>query len=218
MSRSLKLKRVMDVAGAILGLVLFAPVMFFAAILIRWRMGSPVLFVQERPGLHGRIFRMIKFRTMTNATGPTGELLPDKARLTRLGGWMRRLSIDELPQLVNVLFGEMSLVGPRPLLVEYLPLYSQEQARRHDMRPGITGWAQINGRNAIAWSDKFTEDLWYIDNWSLQLDVWILLLTLGRVFRRKGISAESHVTMPKFEGTAPVNHPPTASAGKNSLS
>jgi lipopolysaccharide/colanic/teichoic acid biosynthesis glycosyltransferase len=218
MSRSLKLKRVMDVAGAILGLVLFAPVMLFAAILIRWRMGSPVLFVQERPGLHGRIFRMIKFRTMNNAMGATGELLPDKVRLTRLGGWMRRLSIDELPQLVNVLHGEMSLVGPRPLLVEYLPLYSQEQARRHDMRPGITGWAQINGRNAIAWGDKFTEDLWYIDNWSLQLDVWILLLTLGRVFRRKGISAESHVTMPKFEGTTPVNHPPTASAGKNSLS
>jgi lipopolysaccharide/colanic/teichoic acid biosynthesis glycosyltransferase len=169
--------------------------------MVRRRLGSPVLFSQVRPGLHGKPFRMYKFRTMTDARDADGNLLPDAERLTDFGKWLRASSLDELPELINVLRGEMSLVGPRPLLMEYLPLYSPEQARRHEARPGITGWAQINGRNAISWDDKFALDVWYVDHQGVWLDVRILALTVWRVLRREGISAAGEATMPKFTGS-----------------
>lgn len=194
------LKRLLDVSGASAGLLLLSPALLLVAYLVRTRLGSPVLFVQERPGLHGKPFRMYKFRTMTDARDANGHLLPDAERLTAFGKWLRASSLDELPELLNVLKGEMSLVGPRPLLMEYLPLYSPEQARRHEVRPGITGWAQINGRNAISWDEKFALDTWYVENASVGLDVKILLLTVWRVVRRDGISAAGEVTMPKFTG------------------
>jgi len=165
-------------------------------------MGSPVIFRQERPGLHGRPFRMIKFRTMRNATDAAGNPLPDAQRMTRVGTFLRSSSIDELPELWNVLRGEMSLVGPRPLLMEYLPLYSPEQARRHDVKPGITGWAQINGRNALSWDEKFALDVWYVDNRSFLLDLKILALTVKKVVVREGISQQGQATMEKFRGSA----------------
>ena len=194
-------KRIFDILGAGIGLALLSPVLLILVVLIRRQMGSPVLFRQTRPGKDGQPFEMMKFRTMRDATGPDGELLPDTARLTPLGQILRSSSLDELPELWNVLKGDMSLVGPRPLLMEYLPLYSPEQARRHDVRPGITGWAQINGRNAISWDEKFTLDIWYVDNRGLWLDLKIIWLTIRKVLKREGISAAGEATMPKFKGS-----------------
>jgi lipopolysaccharide/colanic/teichoic acid biosynthesis glycosyltransferase len=192
----------MDILGSIIGLVLLSPILLIVFCLIRFRMGYPVLFRQVRPGLHGTPFEMIKFRTMLDATDQQGNLLPDSERLTRLGRFLRSTSIDELPELWNVLKGDMSLVGPRPLLMEYLALYSPEQSRRHEVRPGVTGWAQVNGRNAISWDEKFALDLWYVDNRSLWLDLRIIWMTLQKVFRREGISAAGDATMPKFSGSS----------------
>jgi lipopolysaccharide/colanic/teichoic acid biosynthesis glycosyltransferase len=194
------LKRIFDIFGAGVGLTVLSPVLLILVILIRRGMGSPLLFRQIRPGKDGEPFEMMKFRTMRDATGPDGELLPDTVRLTRLGQTLRSSSLDELPELWNVLKGDMSLVGPRPLLMEYLPLYSPEQARRHEVRPGITGWAQINGRNAISWDEKFALDVWYVDNRSLWLDLKIIWLTIRKVLQREGISAAGETTMPKFTG------------------
>ncbi len=198
--RSAVLKRVMDITGAVLGLVLLSPVMLVVAVAIRLTMGSPVLFRQVRPGLHGKPFTMYKFRTMLDLWDDQGNLLPDGLRLTGLGRFLRKTSLDELPELVNVLKGEMSLVGPRPLLMEYLERYSPEQARRHEVKPGITGWAQVNGRNALTWDEKYALDVWYVDHWSFWLDIKILFRTVWRVLRREGISFEGHATMPEFKG------------------
>jgi len=198
---SCALKRALDVVVALLGLLLLAPVLLVVAIAIRLTMGSPVLFHQDRPGRYGRLFMLLKFRTMRHATGHDGRLLPDSERLTSLGSFLRKTSLDELPQLWNVLKGDLSLVGPRPLLVEYLDRYTAEQARRHEVRPGITGWAQVNGRNALSWEDKFALDVWYVDNWSLWLDFKILWMTFIKVLKREGIRATNHATMPKFMGS-----------------
>lgn len=189
----------MLVAG--MALVLLCLPLLLLATLVRLRLGRPVLFRQVRPGLHGRPFMMVKFRTMTDARGPDGALLSDAQRLTPFGRFLRSTSLDELPELWNVLRGEMSLVGPRPLLMEYLPLYTPEQARRHDVRPGITGWAQVNGRNAVTWDERFRLDVWYVDHRSLWLDLRILWLTLRKVLARDGISAHGDATMPKFTGS-----------------
>jgi lipopolysaccharide/colanic/teichoic acid biosynthesis glycosyltransferase len=170
------------------------------AVLVRIYHGRPALFGQERPGLRGQPFRIFKFRTMTNSRSADGRLLPDEQRLTPLGRFLRASSLDEFPELFNVLRGEMSLVGPRPLLMQYLERYSPEQARRHDMLPGITGWAQVNGRNALTWEDKFRFDVWYVDNWSVWLDLKILFLTVWKVFKREGISQPGHATMEEFMG------------------
>lgn len=194
-------KRALDGLGAAAGLTVLLPVLGATALAVALRHGRPVFFSQTRPGLHGKPFRMIKFRTMTNARGADGELLPDAARLTRLGRLLRSTSLDELPELWNVLRGDMSLVGPRPLLMAYLPLYTPEQARRHALKPGITGWAQINGRNALSWEEKFALDVWYVDNQSFWLDVKILWLTVWRVLKRDGISADGEATMPRFAGS-----------------
>jgi lipopolysaccharide/colanic/teichoic acid biosynthesis glycosyltransferase len=196
------IKRAIDIVGAAAGLVLLSPVMAVIAFLIWRQMGRPVIFSQTRPGLAGKPFRMVKFRTMRDGVDRHGNPLPDAERLTRLGQSLRSTSLDELPELWNVLKGEMSLVGPRPLLVEYLPLYSQEQARRHEVRPGVTGWAQVNGRNAIDWDEKFALDVWYVDHHSIWLDLKILALTLAKVVRRDGIAAAGEATMPKFRGSA----------------
>jgi lipopolysaccharide/colanic/teichoic acid biosynthesis glycosyltransferase len=195
-------KRTLDVVLSAGGLLLLAPVLAATALAVRLAIGSPVLFRQRRPGLHGRPFTLLKFRTMRDAVDAEGNPLPDDARMTRLGHFLRSTSLDELPELWNVLRGEMSLVGPRPLLMEYLPLYTPEQARRHEVRPGITGWAQVNGRNAISWEEKFRLDVWYVDHRSLRLDLKILLLTLKQVFRREGISQEGRATMERFRGTS----------------
>lgn len=193
------MKRLFDIIISASGLlVLLIPVVVLAW-LVRREFGRPVFFLQRRPGLHGSPFMMVKFRTMTDARAPDGTLLPDAARLTRLGRFLRDSSLDELPEFWNVLKGDMSLVGPRPLLMEYLPLYSPEQARRHEVRPGITGWAQINGRNSLSWEEKFKLDVWYVDNRSLWLDLKILGLTLRKVALREGVSAEGEATMPKFK-------------------
>jgi lipopolysaccharide/colanic/teichoic acid biosynthesis glycosyltransferase len=197
------MQRIFDVFAACIGLIVFSPVLIIVAILVGRQMGKPVLFRQTRPGLHGVPFRMIKFRTMRDAVDASGVPLPDAARLTRLGRFLRSSSLDELPELWNVLKGEMSLVGPRPLLMEYLPLYSAEQARRHEVRPGVTGWAQVNGRNALSWEEKFALDLWYVENRSLWLDLKIVWLTIRKVIKRDGISAEGEATMPKFTGSTP---------------
>ena len=194
------MKRVVDIFGAGLGLLILSPLILCLAWMIRRRLGSPVLFRQVRPGLQGRPFQMIKFRTMRDAADSNGQPLPDADRLTPFGRWLRSTSLDELPELWNVLKGDMSLVGPRPLLMEYLPLYSPEQARRHEVRPGITGWAQVNDRNAISWEEKFALDVWYVDNHNLWLDMKILYMTLRKVLVRDGISAEGEATMPKFKG------------------
>lgn len=193
-------KRSIDIGLAALALLVLSPVLAPLWLLIRLRLGKPALFRQLRPGLHGRPFVLLKFRTMRDARDPEGALLPDAQRLTPVGVWLRRTSLDELPELWNVLKGEMSLVGPRPLLLEYLPLYSAEQARRHDVRPGITGWAQVNGRNAISWRDKLQLDVWYVDNHSLWLDFRILGLTLLRVAQARGIAQSGHATTEKFTG------------------
>lgn len=197
------IKRLTDFAGAAAGLFVFAPIILVVAVLVRVLIGSPVLFVQERPGLQGRHFKIMKFRTMLDATDADGQPLPDAERLTPLGRALRSTSLDELPELWNVLRGDMSLVGPRPLLTEYLPLYSAEQARRHNVRPGLTGWAQVNGRNALSWEEKFSLDTWYVDNRTWLLDLRIILLTVWKVLRREGISAAGSETMPRFEGSGP---------------
>lgn len=194
------IKRAFDLGAAAILLMCLALPLAWLALLVRIKLGSPVLFRQQRPGLNGRPFQMLKFRTMTDARGPDGALLPDAERMTALGRWLRATSLDELPELWNVLRGEMSLVGPRPLLMEYLALYTPEQARRHEVRPGITGWAQINGRNSIDWTQRFALDVWYVDHQSLALDLRILWLTLRKVWRREGISAEGEATMSKFKG------------------
>jgi lipopolysaccharide/colanic/teichoic acid biosynthesis glycosyltransferase len=198
------MKRLFDVLIASIALILLALPLLCLAYLIRQKLGSPVLFKQVRPGLRGQPFTMHKFRSMTDERGMTGELLPDAQRLTSFGAKLRSTSLDELPGLWSVLKGDMSLVGPRPLLVEYLPLYDLEQARRHDVRPGITGWAQVNGRNAISWEDKFKLDVWYVDNQSLWLDIKILWLTVRKVLVRDGISADGEATMIKFTGNKGV--------------
>jgi sugar transferase EpsL len=194
-------KRLFDLLLTIPGLILISPVILVIAILVRWQHGSPILFAQVRPGHRSRLFTLRKFRTMTNARDPHGNLLPDDDRLTRLGRFLRASSLDELPELINVIKGEMSLVGPRPLLIEYLERYSPEQARRHEVLPGITGWAQINGRNALTWEEKFHLDVWYVDHWSIWLDLKILGMTLAKVIRREGISQPGHATAEIFRGS-----------------
>lgn len=195
------MKRVIDMTFALLGGLILCPVLLFTAFLVRINLGSPVLFKQQRPGLNAKPFYVYKFRTMTDQQDADGQLLPDEVRLTPFGKLLRKLSLDELPQLFNVFKGDLSLVGPRPLLMQYLPLYSLEQARRHEVRPGITGWAQINGRNAISWDDKFKLDVWYVDNQSFWLDFKIFVITLKKVFTREGISQDGHATMEPFKGT-----------------
>ncbi len=194
------MKRPFDIVVSASALLLAAPLMLIIAACVRALMGTPVLFRQTRPGLHGKPFEMVKFRTMRDAVDTAGNALPDGERLTWLGRWLRATSLDELPELWNVLKGDMSLVGPRPLLMEYLPRYSDDQARRHEVRPGITGWAQVNGRNAISWEDRFALDVWYVDNRGFWLDMKILAMTARSVFRREGISADGEATMSKFEG------------------
>ncbi|EJL6932030.1 sugar transferase [Vibrio cholerae] len=194
------MKRTFDFLLAAIFLLLFFPIILFIAWKIRKNLGSPVLFRQTRPGLNGQPFEMIKFRTMKDALDANGNPLPDSKRMTPFGDKLRNSSLDELPELWNVLKGEMSLVGPRPLLMQYLPLYSKEQARRHEVRPGVTGWAQINGRNAISWEEKFKLDVWYVDNRSFWLDLRVLLLTVKKVIFKEDISAEGEVTMPPFKG------------------
>jgi len=195
-------KRIIDVLASLAALVVLSPVLLAVAGAIRWRMGSPVLFRQLRPGYHGKPFTLVKFRTMREASDSSGRLLPDAERLEPLGLWLRMMSLDELPQLWNVLKGDLSLVGPRPLLMAYLPRYTEEQARRHDMKPGITGWAQVNGRNAIGWEEKFAYDAYYVDNWSLWLDLNILCKTLVKVFQRDGVNQSASVPMSEFLGNA----------------
>jgi lipopolysaccharide/colanic/teichoic acid biosynthesis glycosyltransferase len=189
----------MDVVGAAAGLVVLAPFLAVITLAVRRSLGSPALFRQSRPGLHGRPFELLKFRTMTDARGADGALRPDAERLTRFGDWLRGSSLDELPELINVLRGDMSLIGPRPLLLDYLAHYSAEQARRHAVRPGITGWAAVHGRNATSWERRLALDVWYVDHWSLGLDLKILLMTVVKVLKREGISAEGHATMPRFD-------------------
>lgn len=200
------LKRFFDIITSLSGLILLSPVIAIVTWQISSKLGSPVLFRQLRPGKDGKPFEMIKFRTMLDAVDVNGKPFPDEERMTPFGGFLRSSSLDELPGLWNVLKGDMSLVGPRPLLVEYLPLYSKEQARRHDVRPGVTGWAQVNGRNAISWEEKFEFDVWYVDNQSFWIDIKILFLTLKKVFVRDGISAEGEATMTRFEGSGEKYH------------
>ena len=194
------MKRLFDITAAFAALLLLALPLALLTWQVRRKLGSPAFFRQVRPGMHGQPFEMVKFRTMTDARGPDGALLPDADRLTPFGRFLRASSLDELPELWNVLKGDMSLVGPRPLLMEYLPLYSPQQARRHEVRPGITGWAQVNGRNALGWNDKFKLDVWYVDHRSLWLDIKILWLTVKKVLVREGISAAGEATMPRFTG------------------
>lgn len=194
------IKRLMDILLVVMALSLLWPLMLVIALLVRWRLGKPVIFSQTRPGYLGKPFRIYKFRSMTDALDTNGSPLPDAMRLTKFGKFLRSTSLDELPNLWAILKGDMSLVGPRPLLMEYLPLYNAQQARRHLVKPGLTGWAQINGRNAISWQDKFMLDSWYVDHQSLWLDIKIILLTIKKIFVREGISAKGEVTMPKFTG------------------
>ncbi|OCH74507.1 sugar transferase [Vibrio breoganii] len=196
------MKRLFDFIASLIALILFSPIMSLVAWKIRKNLGSPVLFRQTRPGLNGKPFEMIKFRTMKDAFDENGIPLPDSERMTSFGDKLRNSSLDELPELWNVLKGEMSLVGPRPLLMQYLPLYNEEQAKRHNVRPGVTGWAQINGRNAISWEEKFKLDVWYVENRTFWLDVKILFLTVKKVFVKEGISADDHVTIEPFKGNA----------------
>jgi lipopolysaccharide/colanic/teichoic acid biosynthesis glycosyltransferase len=202
-------KRLLDLVLTLPGLILISPLLAAIALLIRVRLGRPVFFRQVRPGLRGEPFLVYKFRTMSDLRTADGRLLPDQVRLTGLGRFLRSFSLDELPELFNVLKGEMSLVGPRPLLMEYLPRYTPEQARRHDVLPGITGWAQINGRNALTWEQKFAHDVWYVDHWSMALDVRILAQTLVKTVLREGISQPGHATAEEFKGMgAPKDSPP----------
>jgi len=194
------LKRGFDIAASAMALVVFSPLILILALLVRLRLGSPVLFRQKRPGLSAKPFEIIKFRTMTDEVGTDGLLLPDADRLPLFGRWLRSTSLDELPELWNVLRGEMSLVGPRPLHIYYLPRYSPSQARRHEVRPGLTGWAQVNGRNAISWDEKFALDVWYVDNRTFFFDIKIILITMTKILRRDGISGEGEATMSEFIG------------------
>lgn len=194
------MKRFFDVVVSFLALLILSPIIGITALLIRIKIGSPVLFTQERPGYMGSYFRVYKFRSMTNERDENGELLPDDVRLTSFGKVIRKLSLDELPQLLNVLKGDMSFVGPRPLLVEYLPLYNERQARRHEVRPGITGWAQVNGRNAISWEERFKLDVWYVENRTFWFDIKILFMTVLKIFKSEGISQDGQATMTKFTG------------------
>jgi lipopolysaccharide/colanic/teichoic acid biosynthesis glycosyltransferase len=194
------MKRFFDFLIALIALLTLLPLIIIVAVLIRFKLGSSILFTQDRPGFNGKVFKMMKFRTMLDNKDKQGNLLPDDERMTKFGSLLRSTSLDELPGLFNVLKGDMSLVGPRPLLVQYLPLYSTEQARRHNVRPGITGWAQVNGRNAISWEQKFILDVWYVDNQSFFLDIKILFLTVKKVFVREGINADGEATMSLFEG------------------
>ncbi|MDR1978096.1 MAG: sugar transferase [Synergistaceae bacterium] len=196
------MKRLIDIVGAFAGLILLSPVLLTLVFLVRRRMGPPAIFAQRRAGLKGRPFVLYKFRTMNDARDERGKLLPDEARLTEFGQFLRRSSLDELPQLWNVLKGDMSLVGPRPLLLDYVPLYDETQRRRLDVKPGVTGWAQVNGRNAIGWDEKFALDVWYVEHYNLRLDIRILLLTLVKILKREGISAAGEATMPRFMGNA----------------
>ena len=196
------MKRLFDCAVAGSALVILSPILLVVALLVRSKLGSPVLFRQQRPGLGGKPFMMMKFRTMIDAFNRDGQPLPDAQRLTPFGRWLRASSLDELPELINILRGDMSLVGPRPLLMRYLPLYSPDQARRHDVRPGLTGWAQINGRNALSWDEKFALDLWYIKHRSFLLDLRILRQTALKVVKREGISSVGEATMPPFTGSS----------------
>ncbi|MBD0412925.1 sugar transferase [Pseudoalteromonas sp. EKP108] len=197
----LMIKYLFDLTVSIIVFLILLPVILLVAVLIRIKLGSPILFTQDRPGLNGKVFKMMKFRSMLDAKDKHGNLLPDNERMTKFGAFLRSTSLDELPGLFNVIKGDMSLVGPRPLLVQYLPLYSSEQAKRHNVRPGITGWAQVNGRNAIGWDEKFKLDVWYVENQSFLLDIKILLLTVKKVFVREGISADGHVTIEPFKGS-----------------
>ncbi|HUS13049.1 MAG TPA: sugar transferase [Pyrinomonadaceae bacterium] len=197
-------KRSLDAAASGAGLLLLSPLLAVLAVLVRRKLGSPILFRQQRPGLDGRPFMMLKFRTMTDACDAQGNLLPDAERLTQFGSFLRSTSLDELPELFNVVKGEMSLVGPRPLLMRYLDRYTPEQARRHEVPPGITGWAQVNGRNAISWEKKFELDVWYVDHCSLALDLKVLWLTILKVLRRQDINQEGQATQSEFMGTTPV--------------
>jgi len=206
------IKRGMDVLVASAGLIFLSPLIALTAAVIRCNMGRPILFRQVRPGKNAKPFTLLKFRTMQDQFDASGKLLPDAQRLTNLGKWMRASSLDELPQLWNVLRGDLSLVGPRPLLLQYLQRYSPEQARRHEVKPGITGWAQVNGRNAIRWEEKFRLDVWYVDHWSLWVDIRILWMTLWQALRREGISSADHVTMPEFLGSAGAQNLPGSSA------
>lgn len=194
------IKRTIDILASAIGLTLLSPILIIVAILIRTKLGSPIFFIQDRVGKNGKIFKMIKFRTMLDATDKWGEPLPDEERLTSFGKLLRSTSLDELPELINVFKGDMSLVGPRPLLVEYKKLYSKEQFRRHEVRPGITGWAQVNGRNTLAWNERFKMDVDYVDNFNIVMDFKILFMTVFKVLKRDGISQEGHATMEKFNG------------------
>jgi len=198
-------KRLFDLFLTLPGLIFLLPVLMVTVFLVRVKLGRPVLFKQQRPGLGGRPFWLLKFRTMTDARGADGVLLPDAVRLTRFGRFLRASSLDELPELFNVLKGDMSLVGPRPLLMQYLGRYTPEQARRHEVKPGITGWAQVNGRNAITWEEKFKLDVWYVDNWSLWLDIKIIAMTIWKILKREGISQPGQATMEEFKGSLDHN-------------
>ncbi|MDM0492043.1 sugar transferase [Clostridium perfringens] len=194
------IKRIFDIVAALVGLILFLPIIIIVAILVRVNLGSPILFTQDRVGKNNKIFKMMKFRTMKDGVDKKGNLLPDSERLTNFGKVLRSTSLDELPELINILKGDMSLIGPRPLLVEYLPLYTEEQKRRHDVLPGLTGWAQINGRNTISWREKFKFDVWYVENWSLKLDMRIFFLTVYKVLKRNDIDQNENETCEYFNG------------------
>lgn len=199
------MRRLLDICAAMIGLVALAPVFLVLAVAVARKLGRPILFRQKRPGLNAKSFELMKFRTMRDAYDRHGEPLPDAERLTPFGRWLRATSFDELPSLINVLRGDLSLVGPRPLLESYLPHYTEQQARRHEVRPGLTGWAQINGRNSTSWEERFRLDVWYVDNRSFRLDLRILWRTLGKVWRREDISAEGHATMPRFDEQVTAN-------------
>ena len=192
------MKRFLDIIISVTALIILSPLLLIIAIFIRWKMGQQVLFCQERPGLYGCPFTLYKFRTMTDTRDEKGNLLPDSERLTKFGRFLRSTSLDELPELFNVIKGDMSIVGPRPLLMQYLDRYAPEQARRHEVKPGITGWAQINGRNAISWEEKFKLDVWYVDNWSIWLDIKIIVITIWKILKREGINQEGQATMEEF--------------------
>lgn len=203
----LRFKLVVDLFVAFAALVFLSPLLVVVVLLVRWRLGAPVFFTQQRPGYGGRPFELLKFRTMTNQLDASGALLPDAQRLTPFGRWLRATSLDELPELINILRGEMSFIGPRPLLMQYLPLYSAQQARRHNVKPGFSGWAQINGRNALSWEEKFRLDVWYVDHQSFWLDLRIFFITAWKVIRREGISAAGEATMAPFMGAAGASEP-----------